>query len=239
MANFPNGPKMTTSTLSMICFNADISCSVDTIQADVARLGTLSISRTKTRMALPMHPFRCILVPEHVQALELALTIAQAAHLNLRGQEHQLSQQTQVPLTIGSSYDQSTPINPPFRYLSLNATIPSGIDYRWNVSPSLPIQQPSLLQDFLWTFVISDSRQKAIIAALMIILHDYPGLQIICPEDAPPRKEGGDPRISPTFIDGHSHSIDIPETGRRYCTSRLYHSVRSRLVPHVWWDFFA
>ncbi len=68
----------------------------------------------------------------------------------------------------------------------------------------------------------------------MIVLHDYPDLQIAYPEDVPPRKEGGDPRISLAFIDGHSHFIVIPETAQRYCTSRFYHSIRSRLVLPVW-----
>ncbi|KIM41511.1 glycosyltransferase family 48 protein [Hebeloma cylindrosporum] len=45
------------------------------------------------------------------------------------------------------------------------------------------------------------------------LLRAYPDLQIAYLEEEPPRKEGGDPRIFSSLIDGHSEFI--PETGRR------------------------
>ncbi|KAG6884155.1 1,3-beta-D-glucan synthase [Termitomyces sp. T159_Od127] len=45
------------------------------------------------------------------------------------------------------------------------------------------------------------------------LLRAYPDLQIAYLEEEPPRKEGGDPRIFSSLIDGHSEFV--PETGRR------------------------
>ncbi|KIK07095.1 glycosyltransferase family 48 protein [Laccaria amethystina LaAM-08-1] len=45
------------------------------------------------------------------------------------------------------------------------------------------------------------------------LLRAYPDLQIAFLEEEPPRKEGGDPRIFSSLIDGHSDFI--PDTGRR------------------------
>ncbi|KIM35813.1 glycosyltransferase family 48 protein, partial [Hebeloma cylindrosporum] len=51
------------------------------------------------------------------------------------------------------------------------------------------------------------------------LLRAYPDLQIAYLEEEPPRKEGGDPRIFSSLIDGHSEFI--PETGRRQPKFRI------------------
>src|SRR6266567_8250376 len=47
----------------------------------------------------------------------------------------------------------------------------------------------------------------------------YPDLQVAYLEEEPPRKEGGDPRIFSSLIDGHSEFV--PENGHRRPKSRI------------------